>query len=212
MKPLTGEIWLALQQPKPLQRFSHIMLAVLAGMTMLELWGTAIGALGGYGMSHLLPHPLLTQRAWFEGRGDQVAAGIADGQLGGMLLGLCGFSLALWRNPNLLHIQPFIALCRNIVKCSLIGIALGVVNLIPSGALLACYLAGNNIELDTYYWFQSAWFLPPSMIAAEGALNGYLWGAALGFTGGTIFALYQAVKSKGNSSIGATKEPARRQP
>lgn len=47
--------------------------------------------------------------------------------------------------------------------------------------------------------------------AAEGALNGYLWGITLGFAGGTIFALYQAGKSEGNSSIGAINETARRQ-
>jgi|GEM_PF-6688140 len=199
MKPLAGEIWLTLRQtyrqhPKPLQKFSHITLAVLAGMTMLMLWGAVLGALGGYGMSLALQHPLFDQRAWFESRTNLVSQAAETGALGGILLGLLVFNLALWRNPGLLHPQPFLTLCRHFAKCSLIGIALGVVNLIPMGALLACYLADNNIDLGTYFWFQSAWFLPSSMLAAEGALNGYLWGIALGFIGGTIYALINACK------------------
>ena len=172
----------------------RVTLAVCAAVVVLALWGSVLGAISGYLFSLLLQHPLLDQRAWFEGRANQVAAGIADGQFYGMLLGLFGFGLALWRNPDLLRLQPFMTLCRKIVKYSLIGIAFGVINLIPMGALFACYLADNDIELGTYHWFQSVWFAPPSMIAAEGALNGYLWGIVLGFTGGTIFALYQSGK------------------
>lgn len=198
MPPLAQELRQAyLLLPPFLQKMPRVTLAVCAAVFAIVLWGSVLGAISGYLFSLLLQHPLLDQRAWFEGRANQVAAGSVYGQFYGMLLGLFGFGLALWRNPELLGLQPFIALCRNIVKCSVIGIAFCVVNLVPIGALFACYLADNNIELDTYLWFQSAWFAPASMIAAEGALNGFLWGITLGFCGGTIFALYQSSQKPG---------------
>lgn len=163
-------------------------------VAVLALLGMSVGGAGAYCFGLFLKHPLLGNMAWLYGRMDYVSVGAWFGGYSAAWLGVLGFMLAQWRNPALIQPIQLNKAITLLVKSCLIGIAICVINGAAFGALISCKLAENNIEITTANWPLPPWFAPPAMIAAEGALNGYLWGIVVGFSFGAIYGFYQASK------------------